>query len=127
MTSPPQRESPKLESKVSELVSRINGSFGSLEFAPVHHYHQHLDQDEYFALLSVADLALITSVRDGMNTTSHEFVVCQQDNKAPLILSEFTGTAGSLSAAVLVNPWDYIVSTLARIVTGMVKSDAVCL
>ncbi|KAJ3049258.1 threalose-6-phosphate phosphatase [Rhizophlyctis rosea] len=108
VTSPPQRESPKLESKVSELVSRINGSFGSLEFAPVHHYHQHLDQDEYFALLSVADLALITSVRDGMNTTSHEFVVCQQDNKAPLILSEFTGTAGSLSAAVLVNPWDYV-------------------
>ncbi|KAJ3035109.1 threalose-6-phosphate phosphatase [Rhizophlyctis rosea] len=107
VTSPPQRESPKLESKVSELVSRINGSFGSLEFAPVHHYHQHLDQDEYFALLSVADMGLITSVRDGMNTTSHEFVVCQEDNKAPLILSEFTGTAGSLSAAILVNPWDY--------------------
>ncbi|KAJ3188543.1 threalose-6-phosphate phosphatase [Irineochytrium annulatum] len=108
VTSPPQRESPKLESKVSELVSRINGSFGSLEFAPVHHYHQHLDQDEYFALLSVADIGLITSVRDGMNTTSHEFVVCQQENKGPLILSEFTGTAGSLSAAMLVNPWDYL-------------------
>ncbi|KAJ3096221.1 threalose-6-phosphate phosphatase [Phlyctochytrium planicorne] len=108
VTSPPQRESPKLESKVSELVSRINGSFGSLEFAPVHHYHQHLDQDEYFALLSVADIGLITSVRDGMNTTSHEFVVCQQENHGPLILSEFTGTAGSLSAAMLVNPWDYL-------------------
>ncbi|KAJ3102876.1 threalose-6-phosphate phosphatase [Phlyctochytrium bullatum] len=108
VTSPPQRESPKLESKVSELVSRINGSFGSLEFAPVHHYHQHLDQDEYFALLSVADIGLITSVRDGMNTTSHEFVVCQHENHGPLILSEFTGTAGSLSAAMLVNPWDYL-------------------
>ncbi|KAI8817533.1 glycosyltransferase family 20-domain-containing protein [Fimicolochytrium jonesii] len=107
VTSPPERDSPKLEAKVSELVSRINGSFGTLEFAPVHHYHQHLEQDDYYALLSIADLGLITAVRDGMNTTSHEFVVCQREKKGPLILSEFTGTAGSLSAAILVNPWDY--------------------
>jgi trehalose-6-phosphate synthase len=98
----------KLESKVSELVSRINGQHGSLEFAPVHHYHHHIDKDEYYALLTIADVALITSVRDGMNTTSHEYVVCQQENYGPLILSEFTGTAGSLSAAILVNPWDYL-------------------
>ncbi|KAJ3299552.1 threalose-6-phosphate phosphatase [Borealophlyctis nickersoniae] len=108
VTSPAaQTDSHKLESKVSELVSRINGNFGSLEFAPVHHHHQHLEHDDYYALLSVADLGLITAVRDGMNTSSHEFVVCQEENKAPLILSEFTGTAGSLSAAMLVNPWDY--------------------
>ncbi|KAI9011250.1 glycosyltransferase family 20-domain-containing protein [Gaertneriomyces semiglobifer] len=108
VTSPSEREIPKLEAKVTELVARINGNFGSLEFAPVHHYHQHLDQDDYYALLSVADVGLITSVRDGMNTTSHEFVVCQQENRGALILSEFTGTAGSLSAATLVNPWDYV-------------------
>ncbi|KAG5457255.1 MAG: glycosyltransferase family 20-domain-containing protein [Olpidium bornovanus] len=108
VTSPPQRDTPKLETKVSELVSRINGTYGSLEFAPVHHYHQHIDRDEYYALLSVADIGLITSVRDGMNTTSHEFVVCQQENKGPLILSEFTGTAGSLSSSLQVNPWDYV-------------------
>lgn len=75
------------------MVSRINGIYGSLEFSPVHHYHHHLDQDDYFALLSVADIGLITSVRDGMNTTSHEFVVCQQNNFSPLILSELSGTA----------------------------------
>ena len=66
-----------------------------------------MDEDEYFALLSVADVGLITSLRDGMNTSCSEFVVCQQENHAPLILSEFTGTAGCLTAAVLVNPWDY--------------------
>jgi trehalose 6-phosphate synthase/phosphatase len=98
----------RLEAKVSELVSRINGVYGSLDFAPVHHYHHRIDRSEYYALLTVADVALITSVRDGMNTTSHEYVVCQKDqNHGPLILSEFTGTAGSLSAAILVNPWDY--------------------
>jgi trehalose 6-phosphate synthase/phosphatase len=117
VTSPAQRENPKLESKVSEIVGRINGTFGSLEFQPVHHYHHHLEQDEYLALLTVAHVGLITSIRDGMNTTSHEFAVCQgsgvgdeKGNWGPLILSEFTGTAGSLSAAMLVNPWDYLVS-----------------
>lgn len=108
VTSPAAlRTSSRLESKVSEIVSRINSQFGSLEFSPVVHIHQNLDQDEYCALLSTADVGLITSVRDGMNTTSHEFVVCQQDNHGVLILSEFTGTAGSLSAAILVNPFDY--------------------
>ncbi|KAJ3068405.1 threalose-6-phosphate phosphatase [Rhizoclosmatium hyalinum] len=108
VTTPPQREAFKVETKVNELVSRINGTFGSLESVPVHHYHHHLDPDDYFALLGVADVGLITSVRDGMNTTSHEFVVCQTDtNQGALILSEFAGTAGSLGGAMLVNPWDY--------------------
>ena len=107
VTSPALSESPKLEVKVSELIARINGTYGSLEFTPVHHYHNDIDQDEYYSLMSVADIGLITSVRDGMNTTSLEYIVCQKDNHGPLILSEFTGTAGSLSAAMMVNPWDY--------------------
>lgn len=98
----------KLESQVSELVSRINGVYGSLDFSPVHHYHHEIDLNDYFALLSVADIGLITSTRDGMNTSSHEFVLCQTENRGTLIISEFTGTAGSLSNAILVNPWDYV-------------------
>ncbi|KAF9103833.1 threalose-6-phosphate phosphatase [Mortierella sp. AM989] len=107
VTSPPLVENPKLEAKIAELVAHINGTYGSLNFTPVHHYHQHIDRDEYYALLSVADIGLITSVRDGMNTTSLEYIMCQTENHGPLILSEFTGTAGSLSGAMMVNPWDY--------------------
>lgn len=107
VTAPALNDSPKLERQVSELVSHINGEFGSLSFTPVHHYHQIIERDEYFALLSVADLALITSVRDGMNTTSMEYIVCQERfNKSPLILSEFTGTAGRMRSAIQVNPWN---------------------
>ena len=54
VTAPALNDSPKLERQVSELVSHINGEFGSLSFTPVHHYHQIIDRDEYFALLSVA-------------------------------------------------------------------------
>lgn len=41
-----------------------------------------------------------------MNTTSMEYVLCQNEKKNPLILSEFTGVTGSMIEAVRVNPWD---------------------
>lgn len=106
VTSEAQHHAPKLEKKVADMVSYINGKYGSLEFTPVHHYHRLLDPDQYFALLRVADLGLITSVRDGMNTMGLEYVVCQKGNNGPVILSEFTGTASSLADALHVNPWD---------------------
>jgi trehalose 6-phosphate synthase/phosphatase len=96
----------KMTNKISDLVARINGTFGSLSFTPVRHFPQYLDREEYFALLRLADVALITSVRDGMNTTSLEYIICQKENRGPLILSEFSGTAGSLSGALHINPWD---------------------
>ncbi|EKG17871.1 Glycosyl transferase family 20 [Macrophomina phaseolina MS6] len=96
----------KFVNKISDLVSRINGTYGSLSFAPVQHFPQYLSKEEYFALLRVADVGLITSVRDGMNTTSMEYVIAQKDHHGPLILSEFSGTAGSLGSAIHINPWD---------------------
>lgn len=106
VTSPSHSVASKVETKVSDLVFHINGAYGELNFSPVHHYPQHIAKDEYLALLRVADLGLITSVRDGMNTTSLEFVVCQKENHSPIILSEFTGTATNLQDAIQVNPWD---------------------
>lgn len=101
-----QRDESKLSSQMEHLVSAINSRYGSLAFSPVKHYPQYLSPHEYFALLQVADVGLITSVRDGMNTTSLEYVVCQADNHGPLILSEFSGTAASLGNAIHINPWD---------------------
>ncbi len=96
----------KVELKISNLVSRINGQFGSLSHSPVQHYPQYLSSQEYFALLRIADVGLITSVRDGMNTTSLEYIICQKNHFGPLILSEFSGTAASLGNAMHINPWD---------------------
>ena len=115
VTSPSRYETPGSEARVSDLVSRINGRYGSISFSPIHYIHQNIEREEYYALLSVADVALITSVRDGMNTTSLEYIVCQEDNCGPVILSEFTGTAQSMSAALLVNPWDSYVGLLVTL------------
>lgn len=107
VSSPGVLDSSSLESKVAEIVGRINNKYGSLEFTPANMYTQQIDRDEYYALLEVADLCLITPTIDGMNTASFEYVVAQEKHHSPLILSEFTGTANSMSAAVIVNPWNF--------------------
>jgi hypothetical protein len=75
--------------------------------------HQVIKKDEFYALLSVADLALITPLRDGMNTTCMEYVIAQaKTHQSPIILSEFMGISPSLRDALQVNPWDLGVSNL---------------
>lgn len=101
-----ENDSNRLANRISELVERINGRFGSMSFAPVRYYPKYISKEEYFALLQVADVGLITSIRDGMNTTALEYALCQKDNHGPLILSEFSATAGSVDNAMHINPWD---------------------
>ncbi|KAG5732360.1 Trehalose-phosphatase [Termitomyces sp. T112] len=140
VTSPAMSDSPKLERAVSELVARINGEYGSLDFIPVHHYHQSLKKDEFYALLSVADLAVITPLRDGMNTTSMEFVIAQNHTdedkikeeeggkkreggkNSPLVLSEFMGISKNMEEALLVNPWN-LGDVAAAINRGLLMSS----
>ncbi|XP_065861625.1 alpha,alpha-trehalose-phosphate synthase [UDP-forming] 1-like isoform X2 [Euphorbia lathyris] len=97
----------KLTSQVHEIVGRINGRFGTLTAVPIHHLDRSLDFHALCALYAVTDVALVTSLRDGMNLVSYEFVACQDSKKGVLILSEFAGAAQSLGAgAILVNPWN---------------------
>ncbi|KAL3839982.1 hypothetical protein ACJIZ3_024573 [Penstemon smallii] len=97
----------KLTSKVHEIVGWINGRFGTLTTVPIHHLDQSIDFHALCALYAITDVALVTSIRDGMNLVSYEFVACQALKKGVLILSEFAGAAQSLGAgAILVNPWN---------------------
>ncbi|OWM81475.1 hypothetical protein CDL15_Pgr007513 [Punica granatum] len=77
----------KLTSQVHEIVGRINGRFGTLTAVPIHHLDRSLDFYKLCALYAVTDVALVTSLRDGMNL--------------------FAGAAQSLGAgAILINPWN---------------------
>ncbi|XP_016672101.2 alpha,alpha-trehalose-phosphate synthase [UDP-forming] 1 isoform X1 [Gossypium hirsutum] len=97
----------QLTSQVHEIVGRINGRFGSFSSVPIHHLDCTLDFHTLCAIYAITDVALVTSLRDGMNLVSYEFVACQAANKGVLILSEFAGAAQSLGAgAILVNPWN---------------------
>ncbi|KAL8284073.1 hypothetical protein RQP46_005186 [Phenoliferia psychrophenolica] len=95
-----------LRASVNELVGRINGRFGTVEFMPIHFMHRSIPFEELTALYAVADVCLITSTRDGMNLVAYEYIACQQKNLGTLILSEFAGAAHSLNGSLIVNPWN---------------------
>ncbi|KAK7454619.1 Trehalose-6-P synthase/phosphatase complex synthase subunit [Stygiomarasmius scandens] len=95
-----------LRSIVNELVGRINGRFGTVDFMPIHFMHKSLPFDELCALYAVSDVCLVTSTRDGMNLVSYEYIACQQAKQGVMILSEFAGAAQSLNGSLVVNPWD---------------------
>ncbi|KAK4050701.1 Trehalose-6-P synthase/phosphatase complex synthase subunit [Microbotryomycetes sp. JL201] len=95
-----------LRASVNELVGRINGRFGTVEFMPIHFMHRSIPFDELTALYAVSDACLITSSRDGMNLVAYEYIACQQQRHGVLILSEFAGAAHSLNGSLIVNPWN---------------------
>ena len=105
-------EANELETNVTGICSRINSRFGYLGYAPIVYLQQDISFQHYLALLTIADACIITSLRDGMNLTSHEYIVCQDQKHSPLIISEvslfdkFAGTYGNFGAALRINPWD---------------------
>ena len=67
---PPKKDTAryqKLQNKVHKLVGRINGRFGTLDHAPIHYLDQPLKFVELVALYFLADVALISSLREGMS------------------------------------------------------------
>ncbi|KAL9096211.1 MAG: hypothetical protein Q9165_001734 [Trypethelium subeluteriae] len=112
-TSTNEKQS-ELVATVSDIVTRIDSVHSTLAHQPLVFLKQDIGFPQYLALLSVADVLMITSLREGMNLTAHEFVYCQDGKEAqskkhgPLILSEFTGSAAVFGGHQLsVNPWDY--------------------
>ncbi|KAI9323685.1 glycosyltransferase family 20-domain-containing protein [Dichotomocladium elegans] len=86
-------EKNELRAHISDVVSRVNSKFSTISYQPIVFLHQDISFSQYLALLTAADASLITPLRDGMNLTSHEYIVCQENNHGPLILSEQVGEA----------------------------------
>lgn len=95
-----------LRAVVNELVGRINGKFGTIEFMPIHFMHKSVSFDELIALYSVSDVCLVSSTRDGMNLVSYEYIATQEKRHGVMVLSEFTGASQSLNGSLIVNPWN---------------------
>ena len=91
---------------IEEQVGRINGRYSTLAWQPIIYRYNHLAFDELCSLYLVADVALITPLRDGMNLVAKEYVASCTEQQGVLILSELAGAASELGEAILVNPLD---------------------
>ena len=66
-----------LRRAVDALVGHVNGRFGRADYVPVHYVKRRLGEDEVKALYVAADVALIASVREGVNLWAMEYVACK--------------------------------------------------
>jgi trehalose 6-phosphate synthase/phosphatase len=91
---------------VEEMIERINKRFGQGTWKPIVYLTEKIDHKDLAAYYRLADLAVISSVYDGMNLVAKEYVSCQLDGEGVLILSELAGAADELEGSLLVNPYD---------------------
>lgn len=93
------------QTKIEQLVGRINGHFGTMSWLPIMLSTTPLPFEEVVCAYRAADIAWITPLRDGLNLVAKEFVAAKNGESGVLVLSEFAGSAMELSDAVLANPF----------------------
>ncbi|CUS95735.1 bifunctional alpha,alpha-trehalose-phosphate synthase (UDP-forming)/trehalose-phosphatase, partial [Candidatus Kryptonium thompsonii] len=96
----------KTKNEIDEYVGKINGEFGNIEWTPVIYQTKFLPFEDLAVFYNIADVMLVTPLRDGMNLIAKEYVASKKDAKGVLILSEMAGAAKELTEAILVNPYD---------------------
>ncbi|MBK4736569.1 trehalose-6-phosphate synthase [Noviherbaspirillum sp. DKR-6] len=93
------------EARVRSLVQRINVRFGSGGYLPIvlkAEHHEHEAVNRYYR---AAEVCMVTSLHDGMNLVAKEFIAARDDERGALVLSQFTGAAMELHAALIINPY----------------------
>lgn len=95
-----------LKEEIDTLVGRINSKFATLDWVPIHYFYRKFSFEEQVAFYRMSDIALVTTLREGMNFISKEYVSSRIHEDGVLILSEMTGASKELQEAIIVNPND---------------------
>jgi trehalose 6-phosphate synthase/phosphatase len=97
----------QLKREVERLVAHVNGEFSETGWSPINYIYRSVPRDELIAIYHAADVALVTSLKDGMNLVAKEYCAAKTEVDGALVLSEFAGAAPELRVgAILVNPYD---------------------
>ena len=85
--------------------TRINGRFGDAAWTPIRYVNRLCSRSALAGIYRLADAAMVTPVRAGMNLVAKEFVAAQDpEDPGVLVLSQFAGAANELDRALIVNP-----------------------
>jgi trehalose 6-phosphate synthase/phosphatase len=87
----------------TESVPEINGT---KNWTPIELHEGRIGFDELVALYRMADLALVSSVNDGMNLVAKEYVAAQVGETGVLLVSQMAGAAEELPGAIVINPYE---------------------
>jgi trehalose 6-phosphate synthase/phosphatase len=95
-----------LKTKIDETIGSINGIYSNMNWTPVHYFYHGFSFEELCAMYYVADIALVTPLRDGMNLVAKEYIAAKRNANGVLILSEMAGASIELIDALIINPND---------------------
>lgn len=114
-----------LKTEIDKEIGAINGRYSTMEWTPVRYFYHGFSFEELAAMYYVADVALVTPLRDGMNLVAKEYVAVKNDNPGVLILSEMAGAAVELADALPINPNDteQIAAAIHRALTMPVEEQ----
>jgi len=96
------------QAEVEAEANRINARFKWGRWSPIVLQLRQHNRQEVQRFYRIAHLCMVTSLHDGMNLVSKEYVAAKQDERGVLILSQFTGAARELRDAIIVNPYDIV-------------------
>ncbi|QRG07860.1 alpha,alpha-trehalose-phosphate synthase (UDP-forming) [Xanthobacter dioxanivorans] len=98
----------EMDRYVSHKAGQINGAYADVSWTPLRYVNRTYSRSALAGFYRLADVALVTPLRDGMNLVAKEFVAAQDPaDPGVLVLSQFAGAAAELgTGAVLVNPHD---------------------
>jgi trehalose 6-phosphate synthase/phosphatase len=96
----------ELRDDIDKLVGNINARYRTMSWHPVQYFYRSFPVEALSALYSIADICLVTPMRDGMNLVCKEYVASRVNNDGVLILSEMAGASKELIDALIVNPND---------------------
>jgi alpha,alpha-trehalose-phosphate synthase [UDP-forming] len=95
----------ELREEVVSLVNQINEKYKKQSWRPILLINRQVDHKTLSIYYRLADLAIISSVRDGMNLVAKEFIASQIDEKGILCLSEFAGAFEEMEHSIPINPY----------------------
>ena len=96
----------RLRDDIDLLVGRINSEVGGIGRPAIVYRLAGFPRSTMAAMYRIADVMVVTPLRDGMNLVAKEYVACHPGTDGALVLSEFAGAALELRQAYLVNPYD---------------------
>jgi len=96
----------ELGQRVDDLIGGINARYGTVSYKPVIPMMRQLAPVTLNALRRLAHFCVVSSLHDGMNLVSKEYVAARSDGDGVLVLSKFTGAAAELKDALLIDPHD---------------------
>ncbi len=96
----------ELKAKIDQAIGEINGRYARLGWSPIFYFYRSFSFEELIAMYDIADIALVTPLRDGMNLVAKEYLAAKRDQPGVLILSEMAGAAIELQDALIINPND---------------------